>query len=97
MTNENKLGDAPIQSEFNHRMNNLAHFLDEMFNDNAEGEARKTGFILIVFPFEQAESAKRGGTGRANYISNAKRSDVVIMLKEQIKRFEGQPEMEGNA
>jgi hypothetical protein len=37
------------------------------------------------------------GPGRANYISNANRDDVVTLLKEQIKRFEGQPEMKGRA
>ena len=36
--------------------------------------------------------------GRCNYISNgADRKDIVVMLKEQIKRFEGQPEMKGEA
>ena len=31
------------------------------------------------------------------YISNANRGDVVIMLKEQLKRFEGQPDLTGHA
>jgi len=30
-------------------------------------------------------------------MSNADRADVVIMLKEQIARFEGQPEQTGTA
>ena len=33
----------------------------------------------------------------ANYISNADRADVVTLLKEQLARFEGQPEMKGSA
>jgi len=92
-----RLGDAPIQPEFRRVMNSIAGVLDEAFNGEAKGKDRKTGFVLIVFPFEEAEKAHAGDTGRANYISNADRRDVVIMLKEQIKRFEGQPEMEGRA
>jgi hypothetical protein len=45
----------------------------------------------LVFPFGAED-------GRCNYISNgADRRDIVTMLKEQIKRFEGQPDMEGHA
>jgi hypothetical protein len=91
------LGDAPIQSELHESMNKLARVLDEVFNGEKKGKDREWGFVLIAFPFEQAELAKGGGTGRANYISNASRDDVVIMLKEQIKRFEGQPDIEGHA
>jgi hypothetical protein len=51
---------------------------------------QKTGFVLLVFPFQ--------GEGRCNYISNgADRRDIVVLMKEQIRRFEGQPEMEGHA
>jgi hypothetical protein len=48
--------------------------------------------VLLVFPFGEGEEGQR-----ANYISNADREDVVTLLKEQIKRFEGQPEMTGHA
>jgi hypothetical protein len=94
---KHELGDAPIEPEFVRMMNSIAHVLDEAFNGDAKGTDRKTGFVLIIFPFDEAEAAKAGGTGRANYISNASRDDVVIMLKEQIKRFEGQPEASGRA
>lgn len=97
MTDQNRLGDAPIQVEVRELMNKIGRVLDEAFNHGKKGEARDWGWILIAFPFTEAELAKGGGTGRANYISNAKRDDVVIMLKEQIKRFEGQPEIEGRA
>jgi hypothetical protein len=70
-------------------MNALAHLLDEFFNGEKKGKERAVGFILMVFNF--------GDDGRCNYISNADRNDVVTMLKEQIKRFEGQPEMTGRA
>jgi hypothetical protein len=32
-------------------------------NGEAKGEDRKTGFVLIVFPFTQAENAKAGQPG----------------------------------
>lgn len=86
-----RLGDAPIEAEYREKMNAIAGMLDELFNGEAKGGARQTGFILLVFPFGESE-------GRCNYISNgANRRDVVTMLKEQIKRFEGQPEMKGSA
>jgi hypothetical protein len=86
-----KLGDAPIEPQYRELMNNLARGLDKIFNGDAKGADRKTGFVLLVFPFGARD-------GRCNYISNgASRDDVVIMMKEQIKRFEGQPEMEGHA
>jgi hypothetical protein len=86
-----RLGDAPIQPEYIRLMNTIAGVLDEAFNGEAKGEDRKTGFVLLVFPFGDQEG------GRTNYISNASRKDVVTMLKEQVKRFEGQPELKGTA
>ena len=90
MTNHT-LGDAPIESEFRENMNRVAAALDELFNGEARGKDRKVGFVLLVFPFGE-------NAGRCNYISNgADRRDIVTMMKEQIKRFEGQPEMTGHA
>lgn len=85
-----RLGDGPIQAKYRDMMNRVARLLDRFFNGFDEGAARKTGFILLVFPYGEAE-------GRCNYISNgARREDVIVMLKEQIARFEGQPEMKGH-
>jgi hypothetical protein len=86
-----RLGDAPIEDEYIRKMNTIAGILDEVFNGDAKGQDRKVGFILMVFPYGEDE-------GRCNYISNgANRKDVVAMLKEQIARFEGQPEIKGHA
>jgi hypothetical protein len=75
-------------------MNALAGALDKMFN--GDDKPRKTGFVLMVFPFTQADGT--GTDGRCNYISNgANRADVVTLMKEMIARFEGQPEMKGKA
>ena len=89
-----ELGDAPIEQPFVKAMKAFAEVIDETFNGDNRGADRKTGFVLIVFPFAEA---RPGGGGRANYISNANRADVVTMLKEQIRRFEGQPEVSGTA
>jgi len=87
-----RLGDAPIEEKYRETMNRLARLLDDYLNgprDLRDGPS-KNGFILIMFELGEQE-------GRTNYISNADRKDVVTMLKEQVKRFEGQPEMKGHA
>jgi hypothetical protein len=86
-----RLGDAPIEEAYRDTMHTVAGALDEAFNGVAKGNERKVGFVLLVFPFGADD-------GHCNYISNgAAREDIVIMLKEQIKRFEGQAEQTGNA
>jgi hypothetical protein len=85
-----RLGDQPIEPQYREFMNKLARALDTMFNGDAKGDAKQTGFCLMVFDFGI-------GPGRANYISNANRKDVIVLLKEQIKRFEGQPDITGHA
>ena len=86
-----QLGDAPIEKDYIVLMNSMAIALNEMFNGQAKGKERKTGFVLMVFPFD-------GFDGRCNYISNgADRKDVVTLMKEMIARFEGQPEIKGRA
>lgn len=86
-----QIGDKPIDPEYFEKMNAIASGLDEIFNGSLKGKDRQTGFVLLVFPFGEKE-------GRCNYISNgADRRDIVVMMKEQIARFEGQPEMQGRA
>jgi hypothetical protein len=86
-----RLGDAPIDQKHRATMNAVAKALDGTFNGNDRGADRKVGFVLLVFPFGEKE-------GRCNYISNgADRRDIVTLMKEQIKRFEGQPDVKGNA
>lgn len=86
-----RLGDAPIEPQYIEKMNALARAIDELFNGEAKGKDRSTGFVLMVFPFGDV-------TGRCNYISNgADRKDVVTLMREMIARFEGQPEMKGRA
>lgn len=84
-------GDAPIEPKYVQQMKLVVEVLDELFNGDKRGADRETGFVLMVFPFGEKE-------GRCNYISNgADRQDVVVLLKEQIARFEGQAEATGSA
>ncbi|HEY1431850.1 MAG TPA: hypothetical protein VGF39_09520 [Stellaceae bacterium] len=88
---DHQLGDAPIERGLYEQMNAVARGLDMAFNGHLKGGERHTGFVLLVFPFGDHE-------GRANYISNgADRADIITLFKEQIARFEGQPEMKGHA
>lgn len=74
------------------RIKHAARTLDLIFNGQAKGADRKNGFVLLVFPFGTDPDA------RCNYISNgADRGDIVVLMKEMIARFEGQPEMKGSA
>lgn len=85
------LGDGPIEQRYRDLMNETARGLDEIFNGDTRGKDKTTGFVLLVFPFGATD-------GRCNYISNgADRRDIVTLLKEQIRRFEGQPEVKGRA
>ena len=85
------LGDGPIAEEYRDLMNDLAKNLDWLFNGESRGKDRKTGFVLLVFPFGSDE-------GRCNFISNgADRREIVTLFKEMIARFEGQPEIKGHA
>ena len=87
----NPSGDGPIEPQYVENMQAIAQVLNETFNGEAKGNDRKTGFVLLVFPFGDT-------TGRCNFISNgADRRDVVTLMKEMIARFEGQPEMKGRA
>ena len=68
-----RLGDQPIQPEYHKMMNEVARALDVIFNGEVKGKARKTGFVLMVFPYEEFNA----GDSRCNYISNgADRKDV---------------------
>ena len=78
-----RLGDAPIEDRYHTDMEAVARALDTVFNGEAKGGDRDTGFVLLVFPYGDTE-------GRCNFISNgAAREDIVVMFKEMIRRFEG--------
>lgn len=84
---EDRLGDQPIEEKHHRMMTALAHGIDEILNGKLKGHDRKTGFVLMVFDFG-ADPASR-----CNYISNGTRQDVIVLMKEMLARFEGQPEI----
>lgn len=86
----NPIGDGPIESRYFETMQALAGGLDDILNEGAKKGERHTGFVLLVFPFNNHE-------GRCNYISNADRVDVKVLLREQLARFEGSPDVTGRA
>ena len=87
-----ELGAQPIEPEYIEKMNAMARVLDEFLNGAALARGKRaTGFVLLVFPYDSHD-------GRCNFISNgADRKDIVVLFKEMIARFEGQPEVRGNA
>jgi hypothetical protein len=73
----------PIQAEFHAQMNAIASTLDQLFNGDSKGENRKVGFALLIFKTGTDDDR------RANYISNCRREDMLIAMKEFIARNEG--------
>ena len=83
-----RLGDAPVDEAYHLKMRAVVEAIDEFVNGKGE---RKVGFVLMMFPYGDTE-------GRCNYMSNgADRKDIVILMKEMIARFEGQPDVSGRA
>jgi hypothetical protein len=67
--------EAPIQAKHHNTMNSVAQALSEIF----EGY----GFALLVFDLEVIQG------GRMNWISNARREDMLVAMKEFIASCEG--------
>lgn len=88
MSKPERLGDKPIQPEVRETMQKIAGVIDSALNMRMR--EKKWGFCLMVFPLDDFD-------GRCNYVSNAKRADIVVLLREQLARFEGQPEAKGRA
>lgn len=83
--------DEVIDPQYEAQMVHLARTIDRIFNgDPGPERVKKTGFFLCVFPFDNFD-------GRSNYVSNANRKDIIVLLKEMAARFQGQPEVEGRA
>jgi hypothetical protein len=61
-------------------MDALARAIDEELNGDLKRDARAIGFCLIVFPFRKPR-------GTVNYISNAKREQIVELLEQQLEIF----------
>lgn len=86
-----QLGDGPVQDDYRAQMNAVMKTLDEFMNGDAKGDDRSVGIVVLMFPFGSTD-------GRCNFISNgADRKDLVVLFKEMIARFEGQPAVKGSA
>lgn len=77
------MSKATIELKHHKKMNELAGFLDEVFNGCKKGEDREYGFFLSVFPFGEKE-------GRFNYIANSERVDIIKLLEEMLVKFKGE-------
>lgn len=79
--------DTEIEPQYREQMTVLGRAINEIFNGDGP---KKVGFFLMVYPHGDDFD------GRANYISNSDRKNVITLLKEMTARFEGQPEMKGH-
>ena len=70
-------------------MKAIASGLDDILNGTER--PKKTGFVVLVFPFDGPEGQ------RVNYVSNAERADMRAALKEISARFDGQADVRGKA
>ena len=59
MANGHEMGDADINDGYLRKMRAMAVALDRIFNGDLMGLDRKTGFVLLVFPFSRR---RRRGT-----------------------------------
>lgn len=85
---EHEYGDATVDAEYRAKMIAICQTIDEFVNDGVKGHDRKTAFVVMMFPFG-------AGPGRTNFMSNGvDRKDLVVLMKEMIARFEGQPEVD---
>lgn len=87
---QHQLGDGPISEEHRRAMVTMMQVLNMHFNGEAEPTERQFGLVLMLFP--------HGDAGRVNFVSNGvDRADIVVLFKEMIARFQGQPDVEGHA
>lgn len=80
---DHQLGDGPIEEQYRDMMTGVARAFDEVFNPGYPDKPRTLGFVLLTFPYGNID-------GRCNFLSNgAAREDIVVLMKEMIRRFEG--------
>jgi hypothetical protein len=81
---DHQIGDAPADQDIVREMRAVAKTIDLWLKEKTAPVP--WGFIIMMFPMEDH-------AGRCNYMSNARREDIVVLLKEQLRRFEGGAEM----
>lgn len=84
--------EGPVEEAYKKRMEFMAYELDYILNGEDTGKDRKAGFVLLVFPINEA------GKDRCNYISNGcTREDIAILFMEMAALFRNQPSNVGRA
>jgi len=84
---EHDYGDAPVEERYREEMATVMRAINFYLNGDTPIPERKVACIVMMFNFGE-------GPGRANYMSNGiDRRDVITLMKEQIARFEGMPEV----
>ena len=66
------------QADTRRRLNDIAHAVEERLPEGF-------GFMIMVFPFEGTKAEQppgRQGQPMLNYVSNAKREQVINLMKE---------------
>jgi hypothetical protein len=92
MSDDHSIGSGPVDPRYIEAMKIVGRAIDTMFNPDGPKQ-RTVGWIVITFAFGPTKEGDR-----VNYMSNAERADVVTMLKEQLRYFEGQSDKHrGNA
>lgn len=78
---------SKIEARYIESMQRLAAQLDHAYNPQLkEGAKRTVGFALLVFDMNEAQAPDHS---RMNYISNARRPDMLSALKELVANLEG--------
>jgi hypothetical protein len=72
--------EQPIEEKMRQVMNDIGHVIGREIKKSGE----RYGFALLVFPMGENEPHDR-----MNYISNARREDMLAAMKEFIARVEG--------
>lgn len=78
-------GDAEAQIEMEFEadvLQGIAKGIDGTLNMGKTGEDRTTGFCLLVFGM--------GRAGVSNYVTNAKREDVIKALGDTVERLKAE-------
>lgn len=67
-------------------LNDLARAIDDALNPDLLADKKEWGFAVMMFRFTDVG---KGVENRMNWISNAKRADMIVALKEMVAQLEG--------
>ncbi len=87
------LGDAPVEPQVQDYIVAATEAIDALLNGKDNSVPKKAGIVMMIFPY--GDNSKGG---KVIFTSNgASHNDLVVLMKEMIARFEGQPEVTGTA